>query len=91
MSVFFRPIGSNNVFKFFEDKDMSGRLKTISYNLDTDGSIKGEWEKTGTLKQLMGAIKSVETGKTEIISEADWNNLTKKVNLLSQRSNVKSQ
>ena len=39
----------------------------------------------------MGAIKSVETGKTEIISEADWNNLTKKVNLLSQRSNVKSQ
>ena len=39
----------------------------------------------------MGAMKSVETGKTEIISEADWNNLTKKVNLLSQRSNVKSQ
>ena len=23
------------------------------------------------------AIKSVETGKTEILSEADWNNLTK--------------
>tara|TARA_A100000164_G_C21872227_1_gene755759 strand:+ start:904 stop:1179 length:276 start_codon:yes stop_codon:yes gene_type:complete len=91
MSVFFRPIGSNNVFNFFEDKDMSGRLKTISYNLGTDGSIQGRWEKIGTLKQLMGAIKSVETGKTEIISEADWNNLTKKVNLLSQRSNVKSQ
>ena len=51
MSVFFRPIGSNNVFNFFEDKDMSGRLKTISYNLDTDGSIKGRWEKAGTLKQ----------------------------------------
>ena len=78
MSVFFRPVGSNNVFNFFEDKDMSGRLKTISYNLDTDGSIKGRWEKAGTLKQLMGAIKSVETGKTEIISEAEWNNLTKK-------------
>ena len=41
MSVFFRPIGSNNVFNFFEDKDKSGRVKTISYNLDTDGSIKG--------------------------------------------------
>ena len=77
MSVFFRPIGSNNVFNFFEDKDMSGRLKTISYNLDTDGSIKGRWEKARTLKQLMGAIKSVETGKTEILSEAVWNNLTK--------------
>ena len=57
---------------------MSGRLKTISYNLDNDGSIKGRWEKTGNLRQLMGAIKSVEIGKTEIISEADWNNLTKK-------------
>ena len=78
MSVFFRPIGSNNVFNFFEDKYVSGRLKTISYNLDNDGSIKGRWEKTGNLRQLMGAIKSVETGKTEIISEAEWNNLTKK-------------
>jgi hypothetical protein len=38
----------------------------------------GRWEKAGTLKQLMGAIKSVETGKTEILSEAAWNNLTKK-------------
>ena len=79
MSVFFRPVGSNNVFNFFEDKKALGRLKTISYNLEKDGSIKGRWEKYGTLKQLMGAIKSVETGKTEIISEADWNNLTKKL------------
>ena len=78
MSVFFRPVSSNNVFNFFEDKDVSGRIKTISYNLDDDGSIKGRWEKYGTLKQLMGAIKSVETGNTEIISEVDWNNLTKK-------------
>ena len=77
MSVFFRPIGSNNVFNFFEDKDSTGLLKTISYNLDSDGSIKGRWEKAGTLKQLMGAIKSVERGKTEIISQANWNKLTK--------------
>jgi len=80
MSVFFRPIGSDNVFYFFEDNEKSGHLKTISYNLEPDGSIKGMWEKTGTLRQLMGAIKSVEMGKTEIISEADWDNLTKKVN-----------
>ena len=77
MSVFFRPIGSSNIFYFFEDKDSSGLLKTISYNLDSDGSIKGRWEKAGTLKQLMGAIKSVERGKTEIISQANWNKLTK--------------
>ena len=77
MSVFFRPIGSNNVFNFFEDKHSTGLLKTISYNLDSDGSIKGRWEKAGTLKQLMGAIKSVERGKTEIISQANWNKLTK--------------
>ena len=79
MSVFFRPIGSDNVFYFCEDNDKAGHLKTISYNLEPDGSIKGMWEKTGTLRQLMGAIKSVEMGKTEIISKADWDNLTKKV------------
>ena len=41
MSVFFRPIGSNNIFYFFEDKKISGCIKTISYNLDKDGNIKG--------------------------------------------------
>ena len=42
------------------------------------GQLKAGGEKNGNLKQLMGVIKSFETGKTEIISEADWNNLTKK-------------
>tara|TARA_B100001057_G_C22830646_1_gene943277 strand:+ start:1642 stop:1920 length:279 start_codon:yes stop_codon:yes gene_type:complete len=84
MSVFFRPIGSNNVFYFFEDSDNSGHLKTISYNVDSDGSIAGMWEKSGTLKQLLGAVKSVELGKTEIISEVEWNNLTKKGQFLNQ-------
>ena len=75
MSVFFRPIGSNNIFYFFEDKKISGCIKTISYNLDKDGNIKGVWEKSGTVAQLMGAIKSVEKGKLEIVSEAEWKNL----------------
>ena len=77
MSVFFRPIGSNNVFNFYEDKDTSTHIKTVSYNLGSDGSIKGKWEKKGTISQLMGAIKSVEKGTTEIISETDWKNLVK--------------
>ena len=77
MSVFFRPVGSNNVFNFYEDKDSATHIKTVSYNLDSDGSIKGKWEKKGTIAQLMGAIKSVEKGKIEIISEADWKNLIK--------------
>ena len=76
MSVFFRPIGSNNIFYFFEDKKISGCIKTISYNLDKDGNIKGMWEKSGTVAQLMGAIKSVEKGKLEIVSEAEWKNLS---------------
>ena len=75
MSVFFRPIGSNNIFYFFEDKEISGCIKTISYNFDKDGNIKGMWEKSGTVAQLMGAIKSVEKGKLEIVSEAEWKNL----------------
>ena len=76
MSVFFRPVGSNNVFNFYEDKDTSTHIKTVSYNLGSDGSIKGKWEKKGTVAQLMGAIKSVEQGKLEMVSEAEWKNLT---------------
>ena len=75
MSVFFRPIGSNNIFYFFEDKEISGYIKTISYSLDKDGNINGKWEKPGTVAQLMGAIKSVEKGKLEIVSEAEWKSL----------------
>jgi len=75
MSVFFRPIGSNNIFYFFEDKEISGCIKTISYNLDKDGNINGKWEKPGTVAQLMGAIKSVEKGKLAIVSEAEWKSL----------------
>ena len=41
------------------------------------GQLRAGWKINGNLKQLMGAIKSFETGKTEIIFEADWNNLTK--------------
>ena len=77
MSVFFRPVGSNNVFNFYEDKDSATHIKTVSYILDSDGSIKGKWEKKGTIAQLMGAIKSVGKGTTEIISETDWKNLIK--------------
>jgi hypothetical protein len=33
--------------------------------------------KKGTIFQLMGAIKSVEKGSTEIISETDWKILIK--------------
>ena len=76
MSVFFRPIGSNDIFYFFEDEQISGCIKTISYNFDKDGKIKGKWEKSGTVAQLMGAIKSVEKGKVAIVSEAEWKNLS---------------
>ncbi len=76
MSVFFRPIGSNNIFHFFEDNGVQNKIKTISYQLDADGQILGKWEKNGTIKQLMGAINSVGKGKSEIISETDWNDIT---------------
>ena len=76
MSVFFRPIGSNDIFYFFEDEQISGCIKTISYNFDKDGKIKGKWEKSGTVAKLMGAIKSVEKGKLAIVSEAEWKNLS---------------
>jgi hypothetical protein len=75
MSVFFRPIGSNSVFHFFEDNKAKNKIKTISYQLDTDGKILGKWEKNGTIKQLMGAINSVGEGRSQIISESDWKDI----------------
>ena len=75
MSVFFRPIGTNNIFHFFECNESKNEIKTISYQLDADGEILGKWEKNGTIKQLMGAINSVADGSLEIISEADWKNI----------------
>ena len=75
MSVFFRPKGSNNVFHFFEDNEAKNEIKTISYQLDAHGKILGKWEKSGSTKQLMGAINSVAEGSSEIISEPDWKNV----------------
>ena len=69
MSIFIRPYESNNVFCFYEDIDNPNLIKTISYQLDTDGTIKSQWEKNSNLKQLLGAIKSIEAGKAELISE----------------------
>ena len=71
MSVFFRPLNSNNVFHFFEDKNSPNNVKTISYELGADNSILGKWEKKGTLNQLMGAIKSVSDRKAEVLSRSD--------------------
>ena len=71
MSVFFRPLSSNNVFHFFEDKNLPNNIKTISYELGADNSVVGKWEKKGTISQLMGAIKSVSDGKAEILSKSD--------------------
>jgi hypothetical protein len=75
MLIFIRPYKSNNVFCFYEDIDNPNLIKTISYQLDTDGTIKSQWEKTGNLKQLLGAIKSIEAGKAELISEKKWQKL----------------
>ena len=75
MSIFIRPYKSNNVFCFYEDIDNANLIKTISYQLDTDGTIKSQWEKTSNLKQLLGAIKSIEAGKAELISEKKWQKL----------------
>ena len=72
MSIFIRPYESNNVFCFYEDIDNPNLIKTISYQLDTDGTIKSQWEKISNLKQLLGAIKSIEAGKAELISEKKW-------------------
>ena len=71
MSVFFRPLNSNNIFHFFEDKNLPNNIKTISYELGADNSILGKWEKKGTLNQLMGAIKSVSDGKAEVLPRSD--------------------
>ena len=59
MSVYFRPIGNNNIFQFFEDNEAINKIKTISYQLDANGKIIGKWGKKRTIKQLMGALKSV--------------------------------
>ena len=75
MLIFIRPYKSNNVFCFYEDIDNPNLIKTISYQLDTDGAIKSQWEKTSNLKQLLGAIKSIEAGKAELISEKKWQKL----------------
>ena len=75
MSIFIRPYESNNVFCFYEDIDNPNLIKTISYQLDTGGTIKSQWEKTSNLKQLLGAIKSIEAGKAELISEKKWQKL----------------
>ena len=75
MSIFIRPYESNNVFCFYEDIDNPNLIKTISYQLDTGGTIKSHWEKTSNLKQLLGAIKSIEAGKAELISEKEWQKL----------------
>ena len=75
MSIFIRPYESNNVFCFYEDIDNPNLIKTIAYQLGTDGTIKSQWVKTGTLKQLLGAIKSIEAGKAELISEKKWQKL----------------
>ena len=73
--MFIRPYESNNVFRFYEDIDTPNLIKTISYQLNTDGTIKSQWEKTSNLKQLLGAIKSIEAGKAELISEKKWQKL----------------
>ena len=75
MSVYFRPIGSNNVFHFFENNEAINEIKTISYQLDANGKIIGKWGKNGTIKQLMGAINSVSKGRSEIIPESDWKDI----------------
>ena len=75
MLIFVRPYDSNNIFCFYEDIDSPNMIKTISYQLDIDGTIKSQWEKAGTLKQLLGAIKSIEAGKAELLSEKKWQKL----------------
>ena len=72
MSVFIRPIGSNNIFHFFDDKESPNSIKTISYLLDQDGLIKVKWEKLGTVSKLTGALNSLDIGKSKIISHYEW-------------------
>jgi hypothetical protein len=81
MSVFFRSIGSNNVFHFFEDPKEKNKIKTVSYHLDSNGKILDKWEKNGTIKQLIGAINSCQKQKTEIISNDEWKNIISRQNV----------
>ena len=76
MSVYFRPNKSNNIFYFYEDNKTPNKISTISYRLDSDGMIIGKWKKNGTVKQLMGAIKSVAVGNSKIISESEFQKIT---------------
>lgn len=62
-------------FIFLKIVKLKNEIKTISYQLDADGKILGKWEKNGTIKQLMGAINSVGEGRSQIISESDWNDI----------------
>ena len=77
MSVYIRPKGSNNIFYFYSDKNNPNEIKTISYNLSSNGSIIGEWEKNGTISQLIGAVKSVQDGKAEFIREEIFKRIPK--------------
>ena len=56
MSIFIRPYESNNVFRFYEDIDTPNLIKTISYQLDTDGTIKSQWVKTSNLRETATRI-----------------------------------
>jgi len=76
MSVYFHPNKSKNIYYFYEDERNSNEIKTISYHLDSSGKIIGKWKKNGTVKQLMGAIRSVTIGNSKIISEAEFQKIT---------------
>ena len=76
MSVYFRPNKSNNIFYFYEDNNTPNKILTISYRLNSDGMIIGKWKKNGSIKQLMGAIKSVAIGNSKIISESEFQKIT---------------
>ena len=75
MSVYFRPNKSNNIFYFYEDNNTPNKILTISYRLNSDGMIIGKWKKNGSIKQLMGAIKSVTMGNSKILSETEFKNI----------------
>ena len=63
MSVFFRPLNSNNIFHFFEDKNLPNNIKTISYELGADNSILGKWEKRVRLTSLWELLSQFLTEK----------------------------
>jgi len=75
MSVYFRPNKSNNIFYFYEDNNTPNKILTISYRLNSDGMIIGKWKKNGSIKQLMGGIKSVTMGNSKILSETEFKNI----------------